>query len=333
MQLVKRTLAGALLTLLLAALPLRSYALDADTLVPVGAAVGIELETEGVTVTGFTEVETAAGPLRPAETAGLRKGDVITAIGDRSISNAAEFLSAMNGRDSGPLRLKVLRDGRELELAVTPALNREGLAQIGLWLRDGISGIGTVTYYDPASGAFGALGHGINDVETGQLLDVDQGNITEAEIVDVIPGAAGNPGELCGQFQRDVVLGVLEKNTDCGLFGTAALDSLGPPLPVAAEDEITLGSATIRSNVRGGLIRDYSVEISRIYRDPGDNRFLMLTVTDPELLGVTGGIVQGMSGSPIIQNGKLVGAVTHVLLNDPKRGYGISIERMLNAAA
>ncbi len=322
-----------LLTLVLLLLPSSGVlALEAESLVPGGSAVGIDLETRGVIVVGLSDVETVQGDKRPAEEAGLAVGDVITQIGQRSIDSAADFLSAMREADGSSLELTVDREGKELCIHASPVKNREGSFQLGLWLRDGVSGIGTVTFYDPESGIFGALGHGINDVETGELLPFDTGSITGAQVVDVIPGTSGSPGELCGQFDRETVLGALEKNTDSGIFGTALLPQGSAPIPVAHEDEVELGPALIRSNISGSDVRDYTVEISRIYRDAEDNRFLLLTVTDPALLAVTGGIVQGMSGSPILQNGKLVGAVTHVLLNDPHKGYGISIDRMLQAA-
>ena len=318
--------------LMLPALAANAYALEAEELVPVGSAVGIELEADGVLIVGLTEVETDTGPASPAEAAGLRTGDVICSVDGRATANAAEFLTVMSSIDAGEHSVTVRRDGKELELRVTPARNREGAYQFGLWLRDSVTGIGTVTFYDPNTGTFGALGHGISDAGTGELLPFETGSITGAEVVDVIPGNPGSPGELCGEFDRDTVLGVLNKNTDSGIFGTASLEELGAPIPVAGEDEVTLGPATIRSSVNGDGVREYSVEISRIYRNATDSRFLLLTVTDPELLEITGGIVQGMSGSPIIQNGKLIGAVTHVLISDPAKGYGISIEKMLEAA-
>lgn len=308
-----------------------ALALEATELVPMGSAVGIELETDGVLIVGLTDVETADGKAHPAADAGLKAGDVIRKLGDRETGSAAQFLSALASLDGSALEVTARRSGQELQFLVTPALSVDGAYQLGLWLRDGISGIGTVTFYDPVSGTFGALGHGINDVDTGELLPFDAGSITGASVVDVIPGSPGNPGELCGQFDRDMVLGALEKNTDSGIFGTAIQGLTGETVPVASEDDVELGPATIRSNVNGDQVEEYAVEISRIYHGDG-NRFLLLTVTDPALLARTGGIVQGMSGSPILQNGKLVGAVTHVLVNDPTRGYGISIGNMLAAA-
>ena len=297
-----------------------------------GSAVGIELDADGVMVVGLSEVETADGPVSPAELAGLRTGDVIRAVDGRTTASAAEFLTAMAEMDGGEHRLTVRRGGDDLDFTVRPVQNGEGAYQMGLWLRDSVTGIGTVTFYDPGTGTFGALGHGVSDTGTGELLPFTAGSITGAEVVDVIRGMPGSPGELCGEFDRERVLGALEKNTEQGIFGVAAPELSGAPLPVAGEDEVRLGPATIRSCVDSGGARDYAVEISRIYRNATDSRFLLLTVTDPALLETTGGIVQGMSGSPIIQDGKLIGAVTHVLISDPAKGYGISIERMLEAA-
>ena len=328
----KLTMGTALALALLLILPARADALEATELIPVGEAVGIELMTDGVMVVGLSEVETSGGPVRPAADAGLKAGDVIKRIGDRDTPCAADFLAAVSGLRDGAVRVTAVRGGREVAFDVTPAKNTEGNYQLGLWLRDGVSGIGTVTFYDPDSGTFGALGHGINDVDTGALLPFDGGSITGATVVDVIRGNPGTPGELCGRFDRETILGALEKNTESGIFGKISAGVRGEPLPVAAEDEVTLGPATILTNVSGDQVEEFSVEISRVYREAGDNRFLLLTVTDKALLERTGGIVQGMSGSPILQNGKLVGAVTHVLISDPTRGYGISIENMLKAA-
>ena len=329
----RRNAAALLLALLLAlTLSVPALALEADSLVPMGAAVGIRLETDGVMVAGLAEVETAEGAVRPAEAAGLQVGDVVKTLDGRKTDSAAAFLSAAAAMTGAPVELTAERDGALLRFTVQPARSPQGTWQLGLWLRDGVSGIGTVTFYDPASGTFGALGHGVNDLDTGALLPFADGTITETRVVDVVRGAAGSPGELCGDSAQGAALGALSKNTPSGIFGAAEWTEAGEPVPVAGEEETALGPATIRCCVEGDEVRDYQVEISRIYRGAEDHRFLMLTVTDEALLRTTGGIVQGMSGSPILQNGKLVGAVTHVLINDPTRGYGISIQDMLSAA-
>ena len=328
----KRKAVALALAWLLLSPGLPALALDAEELVPLGGAVGIRLQTEGVMVAGLADVETAEGTLRPAEAAGLCVGDLVTAVDGKKTDSAAAFLTALSALRGEAVDLTVLREGEELHLTVTPARALSGAWQLGLWLRDGVSGIGTLTFYDPVSGTFGDLGHGVNDLDSGALLPFGQGVITQARVVDVVPGTNGKPGELCGEFDQEAALGQLEKNTPSGIFGTADWPEEIEPVPVAAEEETALGPASILCCVDGDEVCAYAVEISRIYRSPEDHRFLMLTVTDPALLAATGGIVQGMSGSPILQNGKLVGAVTHVLIGDPTRGYGISIRDMLAAA-
>lgn len=227
------------------------------------------------------------------------------------------------------MAVQLTRAGQLIQFTVTPALSQEdGCWRLGLWLRDGIAGIGTVTFYDPETGLFGALGHSINDVDTGILLPLGDGTITSATVSDVQRGEKGKAGELHGAFDTESKLGEVKQNTSSGIFGTAFCGFEGVPIPVAEDSEIENGPATILANVEGSEVREYAVEISRAQ----SGGRLMVTVTDPELLAATGGIVQGMSGSPIIQNGKLVGAVTHVLISDPTRGYGITISSMLRAA-
>ena len=198
-----------------------------------------------------------------------------------------------------------------------------------------MAGIGTMTFYDPETGVFGALGHGITDTETAQLMPLSSGAIMDSQVKAVKKGQQGAAGELKGEFELTQDMGTLNTNCEYGVFGTAEElrfgETLGAALPVAAPEEVTPGKATILANVSGDAVEEYQVEISKIFSTDG-SRNLLLTVTDPALRAVTGGIVQGMSGSPILQNGKLVGAVTHVLLEDPTRGYGIFTENMLEAA-
>lgn len=305
------------------------------TLIPVGETVGIQIKMDGVLVAGVTPVETAEGAVCPAENAGLKAGDVICAVNGKAVENAAGFISAVEACGSAPVELTVRRSGRDLRVTVTPAEDVNGGWRLGLWLRDGVAGIGTVTYIDPDTGAFGALGHGVNDTETGVLLPVADGDVCRAQIVDVKKGASGAPGELAGSFDAGDVIGCINSNTSCGIFGVirGSLDTVRPAMPVGSPDEVQKGPATILACVAGQQIEEYDVEIARTGMAAGNGRDLTVHVTDPELLARTGGIVQGMSGSPIIQNGKLVGAVTHVLVNDPTRGYGIFIDTMLDAAA
>lgn len=329
---IRKGAAWVIAVIMCLTLPVNAFALEAEALVPMGSTVGIQLRTEGIMVVGLNQVEAENGACCPAADAGLQPGDMIIRIGKYDTATAADFLSAVAELDGSAVSLTALRDGEEMEFQVTPAKTAEGGWQMGLWLRDGVSGIGTLTFYDPVSGVYGALGHGINDLDTGLLMPASEGVITRASVVDVIKGCEGTPGELCGTFDKEDVLGSISGNTGCGIFGVYDGGECGQAIPVADESEVRLGDATILANVSGDTVEEYSVEISRIYRDNGDHRFLMLTVKDQRLLDQTGGIVQGMSGSPIIQDGKLIGAVTHVLISDPTRGYGISIQDMLDAA-
>ena len=310
-------------------------ALAAAELVPAGQVVGIQLDIDGVLVAGLSEVNTEAGLVSPARDAGVQEGDIIVAVEGCAIHSAAELAERMKNLRSGEAELTLQRGGRLHTVCVSPAVETDGESRLGLWLREGIAGIGTVTYIDPRSGKFGALGHGVNDAASGVLLPLEDGSVCRAQVVDIIKGAAGAPGELAGCFESGDAVGDLEKNSSSGIFGhmDGAFCPAGEALPVAAAQEIRNGPAIIRSCIGGETVAEYDVHITRTGMAAGDGRDLMIRITDPELIRQTGGIVQGMSGSPIIQDGKLVGAVTHVLVNDPTRGYGIFIENMLDAAA
>ena len=259
---------------------------------------------------------------------------MITALDGVPVERAEELAAGLAQLDGDGAELTVERGGREMRVTVAPAASEGDGARLGLWLRDGVTGIGTLTYIDPETGAFGALGHCVSDIGGGAPLTVEDGGVCSARIVDVTPGCPGAPGELAGSFRAEEELGVIEKNTGCGVFGTMRRqpDGLRAAVPVASPDEVQNGEATILACVSGEEAREYRVEIARTGFMTGTGRDLTVRVTDPELLARTGGIVQGMSGSPILQNGKLVGAVTHVLTADPARGYGILAVTMLRAA-
>ena len=330
----KKIIPGLLLSLALLCFPQRAAAAQAgDALVPVGRTVGIELNCRGAVVTGFSDVETEKGTLCPAREAGVLPGDTIISLNGETVENGRAFLEKADRFSGEDVTLLARRGEREVELTVTPEKNAEGTWQLGLWLRDCIHGVGTVTYYDPLTGDFGALGHGVSLPEGERLMEISGGSIMDAEVVDVVAGQKGEPGELCGVADGERVLGSVESNTPRGIFGKAAgALCQREALPVAADSEIRPGKALIVSTVDGTGPREFEAEILRIDFSGADTRQLTIAVTDQALLASTGGIVQGMSGSPILQNGKLVGAVTHVLLNDPSKGYGISMENMLKAA-
>ena len=298
----------------------------AQLLIPAGNVIGLELKDETVTVAAFHEQLGAS-----AKASGLKVGDRITHIDDTAVSCAEDVSQALQ-HSAGAVTLSLLRDGKARKVSITPASSENGPC-LGIYLKQGVTGIGTVTFYDPESGKFGVLGHGVND-PNGSLLNMKTGTAYEADIVSVQKGKAGTPGQLVGTLQANSPIGELSKNTVQGVFGKTKTGWSGEKLPTAAWEEIRTGSAHIRSNVRGDSVQEYSVEILKIYPSSKDgSRNMLIKVTDPELLAITGGIVQGMSGSPIIQDGKLIGAVTHVLVNDPTTGYGIFIENMLDAAA
>ena len=293
-----------------------------------GQPVGIELQADGVTVAGFSELETPDGLRSPARDAGLREGDRIVRVGGREIGSAEDLIAALEALQGERAAVDVRRGGSPESFSVQPVQNENGQWMLGLWLRDQSSGIGTLTFYDPASGVYGALGHGVCDEASGETLPIRGGVLTEAQIVSVRPGSRGVPGELSGCADRGTVLGSVEVNSERGIYGRsgAALGEgsaeTGEPVP---------GPARILTTLEGRRVMAYAVEISRVYTEGGTRR-MTLTVTDPLLRELAGGIVQGMSGSPILQDGKLVGAVTHVLVSDPCRGYGIAIDDMLAAA-
>lgn len=299
----------------------------AQSLVPGGRALGIRMTTDGVMVAGTSEVETSEGARSPALDAGLKKGDIITKLGSSEVCTAEDFQRALNTLDGGKTTVTIDRAGKTRQLNITPALGTDGAWKLGLWLRDGVTGIGTLTFYDPATGVYGALGHSISDEASGAALPLGDGGIYDAQIVGIIPGEAGAPGQLDGKTDCTAFLGDIRVNCARGIFGTAELD--GETLETG---KMRTGPATIRCTLSGSETREYGIEIKKVYSS-SECTTALLTVTDPELLSRTGGIVQGMSGSPIIQDGRLVGAVTHVLVNDPTSGYGILIDDMLDAAA
>ena len=333
--------AAALLQLMLAVflvfallLPLPALAAAPERLVPVGRAVGIKLFSDGVVVVGTSEVATGRGKVNPAKECGLREGDVITHINSTEVDSIEEVTALLQELEGQPMSIRAVRRDRQVQLTARAVFcPAEGPYKLGAWIRDSMAGIGTVTYCDPATGAFGALGHGINDVDTALLMPLERGSILYATVAGVKKGAVGAPGQLKGAFDGLTTLGSLTANTDGGVFGSLADGGgwvSGEAVEVAARGQAHTGSAVILSNIAGDSVEAYTVEITKVFRkSEGDCRDYMLTVTDQRLLDATGGIVQGMSGSPILQDGRLIGAVTHVLLDDPRQGYAISMERML----
>jgi len=304
-------------------------------LIPGGTPVGVAIRTQGVLVVGASDL--GGSLISPAREAGLQPGDLILEANGVGITGSSHLSSLISSGE--PVILTLQRGENVFSLPITPVIDpRDGAYRLGAWVRDSTAGVGTLSFYDPATDRFGALGHAITDVDTGQVLDVQNGEIVKSRIVEIHRGESGEPGELVGQFgSASEALGQIEVNGVCGIYGSAYQPILNPlypnGLPIAARDEIRTGPAQILTTLNDEGVRAYDCEITKIARQSSSlQRSMMLTVTDAELLSQTGGIVQGMSGSPIIQDGKLIGAVTHVLVNDPTRGYGIFIENMLDAA-
>ena len=316
------TIRLAAAALLLSLIPVTARA---QTLVAVGEVVGLELRNGTVTVAALDEGGSAAGE------AGILPGDVILSIDGRAVSTGQDVKNALS-RSNGTVSVRFLRKGREQALTLQPEITAEG-PKLGVFLRQGVTGIGTVTYYDPETGAFATLGHGVNG-SGGSLLKMTDGRAYPARVVSVKKGRSGAPGQLMGTVDSPESNGELTSNTARGVFGKSSTGWQGKTLETASAEEVRTGTATILSTVSGDSVQEYSVEILKLYpKARSSGRNMLIKVTDPALLDATGGIVQGMSGSPIIQDGKLVGAVTHVLVNDPTTGYGIFIENMLDAAA
>ena len=291
-----------------------------------GQAVGIQADTAGAFVAGMTENDgRGAGP---AERAGVCVGDVIVSINGKAVNRAGELREELADLEGKTAELEILRGDERIRISVAAEKAEDGNWKLGIMLRDGVSGIGTLTFCDPESGIYGALGHSINDTDTGKRLELQGGSITDAEIVGVTAGVPGTPGELKGCADLGKILGDIRQNTACGIYGKYLTPAQGMRLDTGL---IAVGPAEILCTVKGSQCKAYSVKVERIYRDAAGEHVL-LTVTDPELIASAGGIVQGMSGSPIIQNGKLVGAVTHVFVNDPSKGCGVGIREMLKAA-
>jgi stage IV sporulation protein B len=299
-----------------------------------GEAFGIKLYTRGVLVAKTDVVTTQNGNENPAQAAGLRSGDIITEIDGNQVNRKSEVSRAIENSGGTPLRMTVERGGSVLYLDCTPVKGAGGDKYIaGLWVRDSSAGIGTVTFYDKKSGTIAGLRHAICDVDSGEIIPISGGELVSAKVMGCYKGADGAPGELCGVFEPQV-LAALEVNGDAGVYGEIGGEIPdGGLLPVALKSEVKPGPAQIAVTVAGKEKRYYDVEITKVSSNLNSvQKNMTLRVTDPDLIEATGGIVQGMSGSPIIQGGMLVGAVTHVFVNSPLEGYAIFAETMLETA-
>lgn len=293
--------------------------------VPVGKAVGIRIYTDGLLVIGTSEVNGE----NAAKKCGIKVNDRITEVNGEAVNTSERFAEIVSEHPEG-MNISVVRDNQNIEINAVPVLAEDNVYRLGLWVRDSTAGIGTVTYYNPATNGFAALGHAINDVDTGNILTVKSGNILNCDILSVTKSEKGNPGEINGAFDGDKI-GDVTVNSQIGIFGKMTLNEfsdIGEPIPVAAKEQVQEADAYILSDAFSNATEQYSIKINKITNDA--DKGLVIEITDERLIALTGGIVQGMSGSPIIQNGRLVGAVTHVFVNSPTKGYGTLAENMID---
>ena len=317
--------------------PLKEVAVqvtDPASVVIGGVPFGIKIYTDGVLVVGMTDVDTATGPYNPAKSAGIKVGDVIVSINDTPVTTNEQVAQMVEESGGKTMTFRIRRDNIEFDVRFYPARHQtENCWKAGLWVRDSSAGIGMLTFYDEESGMFAGLGHAVCDVDTGDVLPLAGGEIVPVEIYSVVKGESGDPGELRGGFDEGT-LGNLLSNGETGVYGYMQPGSLeGQTYPVALKQQIKTGDAQVYTTIDGEGPEWYDIKIEQVrYNDASPSRNMVIEITDERLLEKTGGIVQGMSGSPIVQDGKLVGAVTHVYVNDPQKGFAIFAENMLKTA-
>lgn len=307
---------------------------DLPVVVPCGTPFGIKMFTDGVLVVGMSDVDTASGAHNPARSAGIKTGDVIVSIDKKTVSTTEQVAKMVEESGGKTMVFHIRRDNIAFDVKFVPAKSvNENRWKAGLWVRDSSAGIGTLTFYNPQTKTFGGLGHAVCDVDTGEALPLSTGEVVPARIYGVEKGVSGAPGELRGGFETGT-LGQLTINGETGIFGKLThLPSAMQTVPVAMKQQAKTGKAQVLTTIDGVKPKLYDIRIDQVrYNDSSPTRNMVIVITDPELLEKTGGIVQGMSGSPILQDGKLVGAVTHVFVNDPTKGFAIFAENMLKTA-
>lgn len=298
--------------------------------IPLGNAIGLKLYTEGVLIVGMSEIEGK----RPYEFSGIKEGDRIISIDNKKIETTEDLIETVNTSKGKEVSIKYVRENSEEVTNITPVQTKQNEYKLGLWVRDAAAGVGTASFYIPSTGMFASLGHGITDIDTGDLITISNGELVSTNIVSIQKGEKGKPGEIKGSIEGSRKIGEVYKNSSFGIFGKVSnknsLKVTESEMEILNRDEIKKGKAQIICELEDGKKEHYDIEIQRIYTaNNKDNKSMLIKITDERLLEKTGGIIQGMSGSPIIQNGKFLGAVTHVLVNDPTTGYGVFADMML----
>lgn len=305
------------------------------TVIPLGTAIGMKLYTKGVLVVGMSQISTISNEkTKPYENSGIEQGDMIVAVNNKEVSTTEELIEEVNKSNGNSVKIKYLKNNETQETSITPVKSKDNY-KIGLWVRDAAAGVGTLTFYEPSTNSFMALGHGISDIDTEKIVEISNGELITANIISIKKGEKGNPGEIKGTIDCGNKIGEISKNTNLGVYGNVTnknyLDiDYSNELEVAARNEIKEGKAQIISQLDNDGKKEYDIEIKKIYTTNNeDNKSMLIKVTDENLLNKTGGIIQGMSGAPIIQNGKFIGAVTNVLVNDPTQGYAVFADMMI----
>ncbi len=299
------------------------------TVIPLGNAIGMKLYTKGVLVVGMSQINTDSNEkIKPYENCGIEEGDTIIAINGSSIENTEQLIEEVNKSNGESITIKYKRNNETLETSITPVKSEEEY-KIGLWVRDAAAGVGTATFYEPSTNMFITLGHGITDIDTGKIVEISNGELITANIISIVKGEKGKPGEIKGTIDSGYTIGNIQNNTIFGVYGNVTNTQYlnlnkSNEVEVANRDEIKEGEAEIICQLDNNGTKIYKIEIEKIYLNNSENnKSMLIKITDNELIEKTGGIIQGMSGSPIIQNGKFIGAVTNVLVNDPTQGYAV----------
>lgn len=299
--------------------------------IPMGNAIGMKLYTDGVLVVGMSEIEGK----KPYENSGIKEGDRIVQIDKKAIDNTEDLMEVVNKCNGKEISVKYIRDNTTITTSIKPIKNSGNQYKLGLWVRDAAAGVGTLTFYEPSSGMFGTLGHGILDVDTSELIKIANGELVTTNILNITKGKKGDPGEIRGTIESGHTIGNIDKNTSFGVFGTLNKTPYiniqnNDEIEVALREEIKIEDAQIICELENGKREKYNIKIQKVFLNNNkDNKSMLIKITDEKLLEKTGGIIQGMSGAPIIQNGKFIGAVTHVLVNDPTIGYGVFADIMI----
>lgn len=304
--------------------------------IPVGNIAGVKLYTNGVLVVGMSEIEGYDNKkYKPYENKGIKEGDTIVKIDEKLINSTEDLIETVNNSQGRDIKVQYIHQEETKECSISPVKTSSSQYKLGLWVRDSAAGVGTVSFYEPTSKTFGALGHGITDIDTNELINIASGEFVTTRILNITKGESGNPGKIQGTVENQTNIGKIYKNSKFGIYGKVDnLSSLNidtsKEMEVALREEIKTGKATILCSLDNQQPQEYEIEIEKINKENNyDNKSMQIKITDQKLLEKTGGIIQGMSGSPVIQNGKFVGAVTHVLVNDPTKGYAVFGDIML----